>query len=128
MAGMRRAIRASILLFGVLAAVLALRVQSVQALWFFTSDLVFVLLFPQLVFALFDAKANRSGSIAAFAVSAALRLGGGEPLLGLPALIAYPDGFPFRTVAAAAGLVLLPLVSRLTSRQDPPRPLRNPQG
>ena len=34
---------------GAIAAVLALRAQSVQALWYFTSDLVFVLLFPQLV-------------------------------------------------------------------------------
>ena len=39
-------------LFGALAAGLALKVQSVQALWFFTSDLVFVLLFPLLPFAL----------------------------------------------------------------------------
>ncbi len=127
-AAMRRVIRGSILLFGALAAVLALRVQSVQALWFFTSDLVFVLLFPQLTSALFDPKANRTGSVAAFAVSAVLRLGGGEPLLGVPALLAYPDGFPFRTVAAAAGLILLPVVSRLTARHDPPRPLRNPAG
>lgn len=125
-AGMRRAIRGSILLLGAAATVLALEVQSVQALWFFTSDLVFVLLFPQLVAALFDPKANRTGSIAAFVASAALRIGGGEPLLGLPALVAYPDGFPFRTVAAAAGLVLLPVVSRLTARRDPPRALRNP--
>lgn len=127
MAGMRRVIRASILLFGALAAVLALKVQSVQALWFFTSDLVFVLLFPQLVYALFDAKANRTGSIAAFVVSAVLRIGGGEPLLGLPALFAYPAGFPFRTVAAAAGLILMPVVSRITGAWDPPQILRNPQ-
>ena len=60
---MKRVIRSSILLFGALATVLALKVQSVQALWFFTSDLVFVLLFPQLLFALFDPKANRTGSI-----------------------------------------------------------------
>lgn len=121
--GMRRAIRGSILCFGAVAFALAMRVQSVQALWFFTSDLVFVLLFPQLVGALFDPRANRTGSMAAFSVSAILRLGGGEPLLGLPALLPYPDGFPFRTLAAVAGLVLLPLVSRLTARQDPPRPL-----
>ena len=126
-AGMRRAIRASILLFGALAAVLALEVRSVQALWFFTSDLVFVLLFPQLVSALFDPKANRTGSMVAFAVSAVLRIGGGEPLLGVAALLPYPDGFPFRTVAAVAGLVLLPLVSRLTGAWDPPQVLRNPQ-
>jgi high affinity choline transporter 7 len=106
--------------------VLALKVQSVQALWFFTSDLVFVLLFPQLLFALFDPRANRTGSIVAFVVSLVLRIGGGEPLLGLPVLIAYGDHVPFRTVAAAAGLVLLPLVSRLTAGLDAPQPLRNP--
>ena len=122
---MRRVIRSSILLFGAMATVLALKVQSVQALWFFTSDLVFVLLFPQLLAALFDTKANRTGSIAAFAVSFVLRVGGGEPLLGLPAFIPYPDTIPFRTVAAVAGLILLPLVSRFTAQWDAAQPLRN---
>jgi Na+/proline symporter len=120
---MKRVIRSSILLFGGLATVLALKVQSVQALWFFTSDLVFVLLFPQLLFALFDRRANRSGSVAAFAVSLALRVGGGEPLLGIPALLHYPDTLPFRTVAAATGMLLLPVVSRATARWDAARPL-----
>jgi len=32
---------------------------------------------------------------------------------------------PFRTLAAAAGLVLLPLVSRVTAAWDAPKPLRN---
>ncbi len=123
---MRRTIRGSIVFFGALAFALAMRVQSVQALWFFTSDLVFVLLFPQLTAALFDPRANRTGSIVAFTVSAVLRVGGGEPLLGLPALLAYPEGFPFRTVAAIAGMVLLPLVSRLTGAWDPPRPISAP--
>jgi solute carrier family 5 (high affinity choline transporter), member 7 len=81
---MRLAIRASIVGFGILATLLAIEVQSVQALWFFTSDLVFVLLFPQLVFALFDSKANRTGSIVAFTISAVLRLSGGETLLAIP--------------------------------------------
>ena len=122
---MKGVIRASILFFGAVATGLALKVQSVQALWFFTSDLVFVLLFPQLIFALFDKQANRTGSIAAFAVSFVLRVGGGEPLLGVPALMAYPATMPFRVVAAAAGLILLPLVSRATAKWDPPQPLRN---
>ena len=123
---MRRLIRVSILLLGAAATALALKVQSVQALWFFTSDLVFVLLFPQLVSALFDARANRIGSVVAFSVSLVLRVGGGEPLLGIPALFDYPENLPFRTVAAAAGLLLLPLVSRITGHVDAPRPLRNP--
>jgi high affinity choline transporter 7 len=125
---MKGVIRASILLFGAIATVLALKVRSVQALWFFTSDLVFVLLFPQLLFAIFDAKANRIGSVTAFSASLVLRLGAGEPLLGLPAFISYPDTVPFRTLAAGAGLALMPLVSRATARWDAPRPLRNPAG
>jgi high affinity choline transporter 7 len=118
-------LRASVVALGVAAVVLALKVQSVQALWFLTSDLVFVLLFPQLVAALFDSKANLAGSVAAFAVSLVLRLGGGEPLFGLPALLPYPEVFPFRIVAAAAGMILLPVVSRLTWRWSAPRSLRN---
>jgi high affinity choline transporter 7 len=115
--------RATIGAIGVGAVWMALEVQSVQALWFFTSDLVFVLLFPQLVCALFDAKANLAGSVTAFTVSLVLRLGGGEPLFGIPALIPYPEYVPFKTFAAAAGLLLLPAVSRLTARRVRPRPL-----
>ena len=120
--------RASIVAIGIGAVWMAIQVQSVQALWFFTSDLVFVLLFPQLVSALFDRKANLIGSIAAFSVSLVLRLGGGEPLFGIPALITYPEWLPFKTVAAGAGMLLLPLVSRLTSELSPPRALTKGSG
>jgi high affinity choline transporter 7 len=141
---MKHVIRGSIVLLGLGAVVLALRVGSVQKLWFFCADLIFVLLFPQLIMALFDPKVNRVGSIVAFVASLTMRLGAGEPLLGLPAFIDYPGIFesvlpgpaadwidgagnvlaPFRTVAMLVGLVLLPLVSRLTARLDPPRRLR----
>jgi high affinity choline transporter 7 len=145
---MTRLIRLAVVALGAAATVLALKVQSVQALWFFTSDLVFVLLFPQLLFALFDPRANRIGSVTAFALSLLLRLGGGEPLFGVPPLIPYPELlsavlpgpaanwydagtgallFPYKTVAAMAGVIALPIVSRLTARWDHPRPLRNVQ-
>jgi len=134
-AALQQGVRVAVLGVGALAAVLALRAQSVQALWFFTSDLVFVLLFPQLVAAMFDPRANRAGSVAAFSVSLVLRLGGGEPLLGVAPFIPYPElmallvatdpaswydasgtmQWPFRTLAALSGLVLLPVVSRITS-------------
>jgi solute carrier family 5 (high affinity choline transporter), member 7 len=144
---MKRVIRSSILLFGAAATLLALKVQSVQALWYFTSDLVFVLLFPQLVSALFDRRVNRFGSIVAFVASLILRAGGGEPLLGMPHFIPYPEIFapvlpgspadwydpqtgamlfPFKTLAAGVGLVLLPVVSRVTWRWNHPEPLHNP--
>ena len=137
-----RVIRISVAVLGGGALIMALKVQSVQALWFFTSDLVFVLLFPQLVYALFDRQANRIGSMAAFFVSLLLRIGGGEPLLGLKPLIPYPEFFtnnpaqwydpatgamlfPYKTLAAAAGMVLLPVVSRLTRRLSQSRQLAN---
>ncbi len=122
--GLSLVMRAAIAALGVGAVWMALEVQSVQALWFFTSDLVFVLLFPQLVAALFDTKANLVGSMAAFFVSLILRIGGGEPLFGIPALIAYPEWIPFKTAAAGAGMLLLPIVSRLTAGLSPPRSLR----
>ncbi len=120
--GLSLVMRAAIATLGVGAVWMALEVRSVQALWFFTSDLVFVLLFPQLVAALYDRRANVVGSMAAFGVSLILRVGGGEPLFGIPAVIAYPDWLPFKTAAAAAGIILLPLVSRLTAGLAPPRP------
>jgi high affinity choline transporter 7 len=123
---MKYVIRGSIILLGVGAAVMALTVKSVLTLWVFSSDLIFVLLFPQLVMALYDPKANRIGSVVAFAVSLVLRLGRGEEIFGLPAFLPYPDWFPTRTAAALAGLVLLPVVSRLTARWDRPRPLKEP--
>lgn len=143
--GLKLVIRFSILGVSLLATLLALRVGSVFDLWTFTADLVFVLLFPQLVCALFDRHTNRIGSITAFVVSLTLRLGGGEKLFGIEPFLPYADLvtsglangpeiwydrqtgallFPFRSLAALAGLILLPVVSRWTARWDPPRLLR----
>ena len=74
---LRRVIRASIIVLGATALGMALSARSVAELWFFTADLVFVLLFPQLTMALFDPRANRTGSIAALVVSLVLRRGAG---------------------------------------------------
>src|SRR5688572_28591069 len=84
LASMKTLMRISIAALGVGAVWMAIEVQSVQALWSFTSDLVFVLLFPQLVYALFDTKTNVIGSQTAFFVSLVLRIGGGEPLFSIP--------------------------------------------
>jgi high affinity choline transporter 7 len=90
---------------------------------------------------------NRIGSITAFVASFVLRMGGGLPLIGLAPLIRYPELcaalvpitpeawyalspggvrvmlFPYKTMAFLAGMLLLPCISRLTRRWDPPRPL-----
>jgi high affinity choline transporter 7 len=75
------------------------------------SDLVYVILFPQLLMAVhFPSACNGYGSFAAYVVAIFLRLAGGEELLKLKAFIHYPfydegtddkweeQRFPFRTV------------------------------
>ena len=114
---------------GVAATILALNVKSIYELWFLCSDFVYCLLFPPLVCALFDKKANLYGAIAGFSVAFILRFGGGDATLGLPILIDYPmieDGvvlFPFRTLAMLSGLLSIIVVSRLTGRWNAPKAL-----
>lgn len=66
-------IRRMIWIIGISATLLALQVRSVYELWFLCSDFVYAILFPQLVTALFDKKANIYGSVAGFVVSLILR-------------------------------------------------------
>jgi len=127
---LRVVLRMSTIAVGIAAAVMALEIKSVQALWYLCSDFVYVILFPQLVMALFCERANVPGSFAGLVVSFSLRFGGGDPLLGIPRLIPYPwwdpqagTLFPFKTVAMAAGLGAIYTVSLLTGRRFPPRSL-----
>lgn len=110
---LQKIVRISIITLGIAATWMALKVESVQALWFFTSDLVFVILFPQLVMVLFHSKTNTTGSVLAFCVSLFLRVGAGEPLFNLPAFLPYPAWWPVRTIAVAAGFILLFAGSRI---------------
>ncbi|MEM1321858.1 MAG: sodium:solute symporter family protein [Bacteroidota bacterium] len=124
-----KVIKRSIWIIGITAMLLALNIGSVYELWLLCSDFVYCLLFPPLVCALFDPKANTYGALAGFLVAFILRFGGGEPTLGLPILIDYPmieEGvvlFPFRTLAMVSGLLSIVVVSRLTQKLDPPTAL-----
>lgn len=65
---------------------------------------------------------NTYGSLSAYCVALLIRLSGGEPMLGLPALIHFPGYdeennrqlFPFRTMAMITSLFTLVFVSWLT--------------
>lgn len=123
-------LRRMIWIIGITATLLALQVKSVYELWFLCSDFVYAILFPQLVTALFDKKANRYGSIAGFMVSLVLRFGGGDATLGIPTMLPYPmieEGvvlFPFRTLAMVSGLLTIMAVSRLTKKWCLPTELK----
>eukprot|EP00095_Tigriopus_kingsejongensis_P010508 snap_masked-scaffold5340_size4734-processed-gene-0.1 protein:Tk10508 transcript:snap_masked-scaffold5340_size4734-processed-gene-0.1-mRNA-1 annotation:"multispecies: sodium:solute symporter" len=125
-----KVIKRLIWIVGIAAMLIALQVQSVYSLWFLCSDFVYCILFPQLILSLYDQKTNAIGSLAGFIVAVVLRLGGGEPVLGIPPSIPYPwieDGivlFPFRTTAMLSALLTIMIVSRLTRKKCPPTPLR----
>lgn len=125
-----KVVQKCIWIIGLAATLLALQIQSVYELWFLCSDFVYCLLFPPLVCALFDKKANTYGAMAGFAVAFILRFGGGDATLGIPITLPYPmveDGvvlFPFRTLAMISGLLSIIVVSRLTQKINPVRSLK----
>lgn len=131
----QRELGLAVALVGTAAATLALATQSVYALWALCADLVYTLLFPQLVIVLWARRPHASAALAGGAVALLLRVGGGEPLLGVPALLAYPwtgaDGvteFPFRTTAMLAGLATTLALNAYAGRstRTPPSSLPAP--
>lgn len=82
--------RITIFVFGGLATLMALVTGTVYGLWYLSSDLVYVIIFPQLLSVLFVKGTNTYGSVAAYLFGMLLRIGGGEPYLKLPPFIYYP--------------------------------------
>uniref|UniRef100_A0AAR2J8C8 Solute carrier family 5 member 7a n=1 Tax=Pygocentrus nattereri TaxID=42514 RepID=A0AAR2J8C8_PYGNA len=117
--------RVTIFVFGALATAMALLTGTVYGLWYLSSDLVYVIIFPQLISVLFIKGTNTYGSVAGYVFGLLLRIGGGEPYLRLPPFIYYPgwtqeekvhhltkevehivmQRFPFKTVAMLASLL-----------------------
>ncbi|XP_033940378.1 high-affinity choline transporter 1-like [Pseudochaenichthys georgianus] len=116
-------IRISVLVVGLAGTGLAFGDDSVFGLWLVSGDLLYCVLFPQLICVLHCGFANSYGAFSGFTMGLLLRALSGEPLLGIPAVILYPgwrevDGvivqyFPFRTLAMLASLTGVIAVSWL---------------
>ncbi|XP_072477896.1 high affinity choline transporter 1 isoform X2 [Notamacropus eugenii] len=102
--------RLTVFVFGAAATTMALLAKSVYGLWFLSSDLVYIILFPQLLCVLFIKGTNTYGAMVGYVLGLLFRITGGEPYLYLQPLILYPghyrdeDGiyhqrFPFKTFA-----------------------------
>ena len=113
--------RGAVLVCGALATLLAITIKSVYGLWYLCSDLVYVIIFPQMTCVVYLKATNTYGSIFSYVVALMLRMCGGEQLLGLPAAIRYPgyndvydyQGFPHKTLAMLVSFSLLISVSYL---------------
>lgn len=97
--------RVAIFGVGILATAMAITITTIYGLWFLCADLVYVILFPQLVSVVYLDDTNTYGSLAGYIIGLLFRILGGEPLIHLPAIIKYPwydtdndiQLFPFRT-------------------------------
>lgn len=85
--------RITIFVFGALATAMALLTGTVYGLWYLSSDLVYVIIFPQLLSVLFVRGTNTYGAVAGYIFGMILRIGGGEPYLKLPPFIYYPGWY-----------------------------------
>jgi len=128
---LKATVRISIVVIGTIATLLALQLKSTYTLWYFCSDLVYVMLFPALTAALYFKRANKLGVYAGIIIALFLRFMGGIPEFGFNPIFHYWiwDAesnvvlFPFRTMATVAGIITIIVVSNLTQKISPPRKL-----
>uniref|UniRef100_A0A914I6S1 High-affinity choline transporter 1 n=1 Tax=Globodera rostochiensis TaxID=31243 RepID=A0A914I6S1_GLORO len=104
--------RFSIIAVSILATLMALTINSIYGLWYLCADLIYVILFPQLLCVVYFKASNTYGCLCGYAIGMVLRLSGGETLLHFPAIVHYPwydaethvQYFPFRTMAMLTSL------------------------
>lgn len=104
---------------GVMSTIMGIVITSIYELWFLCGDLVYVILFPQLVSVIYLKGTNTYGSLSGFVIGLLLRLLGGEKAFYLKAVIHYPDYdpvediqyFPFKTLTMLISLSVIVLVS-----------------
>jgi high affinity choline transporter 7 len=111
--------RVAILGVGVLAMIMGITIETIYGLWYLCADLVYVILFPQLVSVVYLKGTNTYGSLTGYCVGMLFRFLGGEPLIHLPAAIKYPNynyeedtqRFPFRTLTMLMSFFCILVVS-----------------
>ena len=105
--------RIGIVLVGVGAAGIGILVSSIYVLWYLCSDLVYVILFPQLLCVVYVPHTNTYGSLAAYITGFLFRILIGEPSLGLPALLHFGPYIPPKTFCMLICLSTTLLVSQM---------------
>lgn len=103
--------RIGIFLVGAGAAGIGILVSSIYVLWYLCSDLVYVILFPQLLCVVYVPHTNTYGSLSAYIVGFVFRIAIGEPSLSLPAFIHFGPYIPPKSLCMVISLATTLLVS-----------------
>lgn len=115
--------RGCILAAAIVSTLIAIFSTTVLGLFILCSDMMYVVLFPQLTSVLWLPWSNAYGCVAGFFLSFLMRMLCGETLIGLPAAIHFPlydevtktQNFCYRTLSMLVGGLTLSLVSLLTN-------------
>ena len=119
------AVKVSVLLCGVIGAVLAMTTSSIHLFWIISADVLYSMMAPQVVCVFYLSRmVNHYGACSGFLLAILLRVLVGEPTLGLPDILPLPwdkiqeDGhryrlFPFRTAIMLITTSTILLGSRL---------------
>lgn len=113
--------RLSVLSVGLVATAISLSVPIIYGIFILAADIVYVIILPQLTYAIFLAERGSAlGSVAGFLVGVVMRVGAGEPTVGLQPFIYYSDWspetgqwFPFRTAAMMSSGLTIVLLSEI---------------
>ncbi|CAF1091522.1 unnamed protein product [Adineta steineri] len=105
--------RIGIFLVGIGAAAIGIMVSSIYVLWYLCSDLVYVILFPQLLCVIYVSHTNTYGSLSAYIIGFLVRILVGEPSLGIPAVIHFGPYIPPKTLCMLICLATTLIVSQI---------------
>ena len=103
--------RIGIFLVGAGAAGIGILVSSIYVLWYLCSDLVYVILFPQLLCVVYVPHTNTYGSLSAYIIGFACRILIGEPSLSIPAWIHFGPYIPPKTLCMLISLSTTLIIS-----------------
>ncbi len=111
------ALRLAMITVGLAAAFLGIKTSSVYTLWCLSSELVYVVLFAQLLAVLFIKNPRPRGALAGMIWSLGWRSLCGETSLGIPSLIPAEIlmHYPFRSLIMLSSFLCIWFVSRLAA-------------